>query len=63
MRILLRRKGNMSLSLTMINEEKHTESIEMEKWLKKEIGNFLHAGKEMLLVDSKDRSSGQNHSF
>ena len=30
------------------DEEKHTESIEIEKQPKKEIRDFLHAGKEML---------------
>ena len=36
------------------DEEKYTESLEIEKRLKKEIaGDFLHAGEEMLFINSK----------
>ena len=48
-RILLRRKGKVSL-MSKIN----TDSKEIEKQLKKEIsGDFLQAGKEILFIDSK----------
>ena len=48
-RIPLRRKGIVSLMT-----KRNTESIEIEKWLKKEIaGYFLRAGKEMLFINSK----------
>ena len=48
-RILLRRKGKVSLTT-----KRNTESIEIEKRLKKGIaGDFLRAGEEMLFVNSK----------
>ena len=42
------------------NEEKHTESVEIEKRLKK-IRDFLCAGEEVLFVDSKVSSSWNQH--
>ena len=45
----LRRKGIVSLMT-----KRNTENKEIEKRLKKEIaGDFLHAGEEMLFINSK----------
>ena len=50
-RIPLRRKG---IVIKLKDEEKYTESKEIEKRPKKEIvGDFLHAGEEMLFINSK----------
>ena len=47
--IVLRRKGVVSLTM-----KRNTESVEIEKRLKKEIAvDFLRVGKEMLFADSK----------
>ena len=43
------------------NEEKHTDSIVKDKWLKKKRGVFLRAGKEMLFVNWKVSSSQSQH--
>ena len=43
------------------DEEKHTESTEKDKQLKKEIRDFLHAGEEMLFINSKVSSSRNQH--
>ena len=42
------------------DEKKHTESIEKEKRPKKEIGDFLHAGKERYAVINSKVSSNHN---
>ena len=56
-RIPLRRKGEVSLMT-----KRNTESIEIEKWLKKEIaGDFLRAGEEMLFINSKVSWSPNQH--
>ena len=48
----------MSLSLMM---KRNIQSVEKEKRLKKEIRDFLHAGEEMLFINSKVSSSRNQH--
>ena len=45
--------GSFNTGKVSLMTKRHTESVEIEKWLKKEIvRDFLHAGEEILFVNS-----------